>query len=265
MTYFKTPHVTLRPTDAAWPQAMQLPLNHTHMRPLLYVQGESPVARLNVTVIGTREMSPGAARRIERTVARLAELDPEISLTSGLALGCDGHWHRLAVQHKLHTSAVMAAGLDRIDPSRHRDLARDILDSGGALVTDRPEGSTIQGRDFVRRDGVQAAMGHGLILAATAADQGGSWHATRAAAALGRPVAWFEAPEDDQHPKWSGNRALSAAWHQARGGRPQALQALLRVRHDPHRHCMPISGGRGVELFVQTIRAAQHSGPARLL
>ena len=59
------------------------------------------------------------------------------TITSGLALGIDTSAHQSALQtEKGKTVGVMATGIERIYPSRNAQLAKQIIDKGGALVTE---------------------------------------------------------------------------------------------------------------------------------
>ena len=57
---------------------------------------------------------------IERFMADLARLRPDLLIVSGLAYGVDICAHRAALKNGLETLAVLAHGLDRVYPSLHR-------------------------------------------------------------------------------------------------------------------------------------------------
>lgn len=229
-------------SSSLWPRPLRSVREGHRARPaLLYVQGEPSGDRPALAIIGTRQIDDLMVARIASVVTQLARLRPSASVVSGLALGCDAEGHRAALRASLHTMAVMPVGLDKIVPGSHAPLARQIVAAGGALVTTCPEGTPVTGRAYVARDWVQAAAADALLLVATGTE-GGSWHATREAAALGRPLAWIEAPEEGGE-AWEGNRALSVAWHQAREGFTGPLGSLLRSS-DPalHTRCRPLRG-----------------------
>jgi len=58
------------------------------------------------------------------------------TIISGLALGVDGLAHKTALKAKGRTIAVLGSGLNNIYPTVHKKLAQDIIDSGGAIVTE---------------------------------------------------------------------------------------------------------------------------------
>jgi DNA protecting protein DprA len=146
---------------------------------LLFVKGKfAERPRQSVAIIGTREPTQHGqliARRISQFF-----LEQRWSVVSGLAQGCDAIAHQTAIKAGGHTVAVLAHGLQMIAPSRHRNLAHDILDAGGALVSEYPFGTNVLGAQFVKRDRTQAGMSQGVVMIQSDV-KGGSLHASRAA------------------------------------------------------------------------------------
>ncbi|EMP5643843.1 DNA processing protein DprA [Pseudomonas aeruginosa] len=142
----------------------------------------------SVAVIGTRH--PTAHGEI--ITRRITDyfVNESWSIVSGLALGCDGLAHRAAVDARGHTVAVLAHGLQTIAPSQHRKLAEEILESGGALVSEFPFGQGVFPQQFVKRDRTQAGMAQGVVMIQSDI-KGGSLHASRAALDYSR---WLAVP-----------------------------------------------------------------------
>ena len=102
---------------------------------VLHVLGApSAWQRRCIAIVGARNCSPlGAA-----VAWRLAWsfVHSGWTVVSGLARGVDAAAHRGALSAgKGSTVAVLAHGLDHLAPAQHRQLAREIAQSGGALVT----------------------------------------------------------------------------------------------------------------------------------
>jgi DNA processing protein len=155
--------------------------------PALYVKGD-PRALLGpcVAVVGTRGASAAGRRAAFAIGERLAGLG--VCVVSGLALGIDGEAHGGALVAGGCTVAVLAHGLDRpAYPPAHAPLAGDIVAGGGALVSEYPDGTPVAGWRFVKRDRIQAALGLAVVLVESG-ERGGSFHALKAAKALGRPI-----------------------------------------------------------------------------
>lgn len=145
---------------------------------LIYVKGSFHSDHLkSVAVIGTREPTVHGSVITERITGFFVESG--WSIVSGLALGCDGIAHRQAIASQGHTVAVLAHGLQTVSPSAHKQLAEDILNSGGALVTEYGFGASALPSNFVKRDRIQAGLAQGVIMVQSDI-KGGSLHASRA-------------------------------------------------------------------------------------
>src|SRR3989344_5578022 len=103
----------------------------------LYLRGPLPPQGTKyLTIVGSRHMSEYAKNAIDYLVAGLSGYP--VAIVSGLALGCDGRAHRAAIQNGLYTLALPGSGVDDtvIYPHSHRPLAKEILRSGGALLSE---------------------------------------------------------------------------------------------------------------------------------
>ena len=165
----------------------------------------------SVAIIGTREPTKHGVIIAQRVAEYFA--DEGWSVVSGLAIGCDAVAHEAVLDACGHTVAVMAHGLQMVAPSRHRNLAERILDSGGALVTEYRFGREPESANFVKRDRIQAGMAQGVVMVQSDV-KGGSLHASRAAIEYGRWVAVpYPTEEDIKHreSKIQGNLLLADA------------------------------------------------------
>jgi DNA processing protein len=154
----------------------------------LFVAGESFLELLNgpcLAVVGSRKVSPygrAITARLTEDAARQG-----IVIVSGLALGIDGLAHQAALRAGTPTIAVLPCGLDRIYPSTHHQLARQILAAGGALITEYPEGTEPFKNNFVARNRLIAGLSDGVLIT-EAAEQSGSLHTANFALEQGREV-----------------------------------------------------------------------------
>jgi DNA processing protein len=107
---------------------------------VLYCRGELPPpdARL-IAVVGTREPC-AAARAWAYDFARGAGRAGR-AVVSGLAFGIDEMAHRGNVDGGGKTVAVLGSAVDEVFPMRNRQLARRILETGGAMVSEYPPGT----------------------------------------------------------------------------------------------------------------------------
>lgn len=156
---------------------------------LLWVRGElASSPEKSVAIIGTREPTPHGEVIAKRITQFFVE--QKWSVVSGLALGCDAIAHRSAMEANGHTVAVLAHGLHTIAPTQHRRLAEEILEKGGALVSQYPVGRDAIPQQFVQRDKTQAGLAQGVVMVQSD-HRGGSMHASRAAIEYGR---WLAVP-----------------------------------------------------------------------
>lgn len=125
----------------------------------LYMLGDTDLnAKESVSVVGTRRFTQYGLDFTRNLVEDLGAYFPELLVVSGLAYGVDASAHTAAVDHKLPTIAVVAHGLDTIYPSTHRDLARKMLNSGGAIISEYPSKETPFRARFLERNRIVAGL-----------------------------------------------------------------------------------------------------------
>ncbi len=190
---------------------------------ILFVQGSlARPAQRSVAVIGTREPTYHGMLVATRITSRFAEAG--WSIVSGLAIGCDGLAHQAALDCRAHTVAVLAHGLHMVAPAKHRQLAQDILASGGALVSEYPFGHGVQMQQYVKRDRTQAGLALGVVMVQSDI-RGGSLYASRASLEYGR---WLAVPypterdRENREPKVQANLVIAE-------GAPHERADLLRT------------------------------------
>jgi len=131
--------------------------------PIIFVKGdEQALLRTCIAVVGTRQASEAGARIAKTISAFLAARD--IVVVSGLAIGIDSAAHEGALAAHGQTVAVLAHGLDTVSPARNKDLARRLLDHGGALISEHPPGFPARPPEFVRRNRLQSGLSLGSVI-----------------------------------------------------------------------------------------------------
>lgn len=139
--------------------------------PLLFVRGDPTCLSLpQLAIVGSRNPSGGGSENAERFAHYLAERG--FAITSGLALGIDAAAHRGALRAGGKTIAVMGTGIDLIYPSRHRQLAQAIIDSGGALVSEFPLGTSSHASNFPQRNRIISGLSGGTLVVEAAVQSG---------------------------------------------------------------------------------------------
>jgi DNA processing protein len=95
-----------------------------------------------------------------------------MSVISGLAVGVDAAAHMGALSVAGHTIAVLAHGLDQTYPKRHQWLLHQILESGGLLVSEYPDGTPPRPYQFPLRNRLIAGLSRGICLIEAARGSG---------------------------------------------------------------------------------------------
>lgn len=153
--------------------------------PWLYLRGDRSALMLpQVAVVGSRKASALGLRAARRLAGDCVAAG--LGVTSGLALGIDGAAHRGALDAGGTTVAVMATGIDRVYPRRHRELAERVV-RGGCLVSELAPGAEPLRAHFPRRNRLISGMALGTVVV-EAALPSGSLLTACAAAEQGRDV-----------------------------------------------------------------------------
>jgi len=176
---------------------------------MLFVRGSTDAinSSLSIAVIGTREPTEYGLR----AAMRLGELLTQNGavIVSGLARGCDTEAHKGCLAANGQTVAVLAHGVDHIYPKENKNLADDIVSTGGCLVSEYPIGTKPMRNYFVERDRIQAGLSDGVMLIESDI-KGGSMHTVKYALDYLRPVAALTGHPQQylQSPKVEGNEFL---------------------------------------------------------
>lgn len=172
--------------------------------PLLYVWGDPTVLSLpQIAVVGSRSPTSGGKDNAVRFSKELAAAG--VTITSGLALGVDVAAHKGALDAKGKTIAVLGTGIDQIYPRRHMQLAKDIVDAGGVVMTEFPLGVQPLPANFPQRNRIISGLSSG-VLVVEAAVKSGSLITARYALQQNREV--FAIPGSIHNPLSRGGHAL---------------------------------------------------------
>lgn len=171
--------------------------------PLLFVQGESTcLSQPQIAMVGSRNASVDGLQHARYFAADFARND--LVVTSGLALGIDGHAHDGALQAGGKTIAVLGSGLAQIYPARHRGLAQRVAENGALVSEFRPDAKP-RAEHFPRRNRIISGLSLG-VLVVEAAEKSGSLITARYALEQGREV--FALPTSINAPNASGGNHL---------------------------------------------------------
>lgn len=138
-----------------------------------------------VAVVGSRRCSTygeNAAHMLSRDLA-----EKGICIVSGLARGIDSAAHRAAVEAKGKTIAVLGTGIDNVYPKENARLIEQILDAGGAIVSQFPLATPPLKDNFPYRNRIISGLSLGVLIV-EASERSGSLITARLAMEQNREV-----------------------------------------------------------------------------
>lgn len=178
---------TLFLTDEAYPKRL---LNCYDSPTLLFYKGTADLnASKIIAVVGTRSNTDYGKSFTEKLIGDLAAQG--VVVVSGLAFGIDAIAHKAALKHSLPTIGVVGHGLNKIYPSQHAALAKEMITAGGGVLTEFFHNIKPDKHNFPLRNRIVAGMSDATVVVETAV-KGGSMITAKLADAYNRDV--FAAP-----------------------------------------------------------------------
>ena len=139
---------------------------------IIFYKGYFPSDReleKSLAIIGTRNPEEKYGREVARRVGK-ALLDKGWWNISGLALGCDEYGHKGSIGA---TGAILAQGLSTpVFPKENTELANEILDNQGFLMSELPPSIKPNSIFFVLRDRLQSGLTRGIFVVETSCKSG---------------------------------------------------------------------------------------------
>lgn len=124
-----------------------------------------------VAIVGSRKVSHYGRAVTEQIAGELAKAG--VVIVSGLAFGVDSIAHQAAVNAGGQTIAVLPGAIDNIYPASHAGLARQILLSGGTLVSEYAPGSGLPMKhQFIARNRIISGLSQAVLITEAAAKSG---------------------------------------------------------------------------------------------
>lgn len=186
LAYCQRHNITpLASTDSEYPALLRDIDDYPH---ILYLRGSAEALRRRaVAFVGTRKMSSYGERMCNELIRTLAEILPDVVIVSGLAYGIDGAAHRAALAAGVTTAGVIANPLPNITPTVNERMAAEIVERGGAVVTELNSQTKQNGRYFIPRNRIIAALSAGVVVVESP-EAGGSLSTAAFADGYGRSV-----------------------------------------------------------------------------
>ena len=146
-------------SDRAYPQAYR---NLAQAPDRLYGIGNERALREGLAVIGARRATPYGRKCANRFASMAAERG--IPIISGGARGCDSEAHRAALAAGGTTVAILGGGCDEPYPREHVGLFQQIVDSGGAVISENPWDFKPLPYTFRERNRLIAALSRAVLI-----------------------------------------------------------------------------------------------------
>lgn len=130
---------------------------------VLYVKGNKEILNEKaIAIVGCRlctEYGKNIAKKLAYNLS-----SNNINVISGLARGIDSYAHKGSLMSVGKTIAVVGCGLDRVYPEENRRLFNQIINQGGAIVSEYVVGTKPLARNFPRRNRIISGLSDGVIV-----------------------------------------------------------------------------------------------------
>ena len=140
--------------------------------PFLFVRGNIQVlSQPQIAIVGSRKTSQTGHQVAEQFALALAQQG--FYITSGLAHGIDASAHRGALQAgQDQTLAVMGTGVNLCYPTANQGLYRQIVEAGGAIVSEFMPNTPAREYHFPRRNRIVSGLSLGVLVVEAALKSG---------------------------------------------------------------------------------------------
>jgi DNA processing protein len=131
----------------------------------IFIRGKlPPLGTKYLTVVGSRHHTNYGGDACKKLIKGLTGYP--ITIVSGLALGIDTIAHTTAMEIGLNTIAFPGSGLgeNSIYPASNKMLAKKIVESGGALISEFEENTKAAQWTFPRRNRLMAGIADAILI-----------------------------------------------------------------------------------------------------
>lgn len=177
-------HHIITLADENYPKIL---LNISDPPTIIYARGN--IELLNhqgLAVVGSRNATPQGLLNAENFCQVIANFG--LPIISGLALGIDSAAHKGALKAANGaTLAVIGTGINRMYPASNKNLALQILEQNGLIITEFPLNTSPSPENFPRRNRLISGLSLGILVVEATIDSG-SLITAKLAAEQGREV-----------------------------------------------------------------------------
>jgi len=150
----------------------------------LYLVGNWP-KQPAVAIVGSRKATAEGVEITKDIARNLAKNN--ITIVSGLARGIDSAAHKGALSVEGRTVAVLPCGIETIYPANNSNLAKQIIEAGGGIISEYLGDKKPYPHDFLARNRIIAGLSQ-LVIVVEAGIRSGSLNTARHAMEMGIDV-----------------------------------------------------------------------------
>ena len=154
----------------------------------LHFRGVDPVTinKKSIAIVGSRRMTRYGREVVDRFVTDF--VGNGITTISGFMYGVDTEVHQKTVDYGGKTVAVFGCGLDVIYPAENEKLYREIIESGGSVVSEYEDSAKPHLWKFPQRNKVVVSLASLGVLVIEAGENSGSLVTAKIAKKMGKKV-----------------------------------------------------------------------------
>ena len=116
----------------------------------------------NIAMVGSRKMSWYGKRVVNMLVPKLVENG--FVIVSGMAFGIDAEAHRVCIENRGKTIAVLASGVNVISPKLNEWIYKKILANDGLIISEYKDNSLVKRENFLKRNRLISGISNGVIV-----------------------------------------------------------------------------------------------------
>lgn len=201
----------------------------------------------SVAIVGARRNTRYGEEIAYKMAYELAKRG--VVIISGLAYGIDSIAHRAALDAGGKTVAILGTPIDQIYPKSHEPLAREIIDKGGAIMSEYAPGAEFYPKvSFLERNRLISGLADAVVIV-EAAERSGSLNTAMHALDQGKDL--FAVPGNITSPMSQGCNKLIKQGANPYTGVDDILDLLFPLKKSKKQSvAQPIFGDNEVETAI---------------